>query len=1782
MVPWSAGGTRQASVNSFGYGGTNAHVILESAYVSPSTVPHGKWWTVGYDNNIKCYDNHILKSNGALMLAPNADIQNWTKADNAMSPEVNGAWAIGRQVTSSRLPVEILAAGRDSGGQDPLSVLLRGTQPQLFILSANSRKSCHEVAERLAAWAASRHNFEDYFQNLAFTLSDGRSMMHWRYSFVASSHKELLASLGQKTLRVKNIPPTSRISFVFTGQGAQWYAMGRELIFTQSRFAESLVSSDKILRGLGASWSLVDELLLDEKNTRINQSDIAQPASTALQIALTDLLNSVKIKPQMVMGHSSGEIAAAYAAGILSQAMALKVSYCRSQVTNICKQINPIKGAMLAVGLGQEDIMPLLSKMRQGIINLACVNSPSSTTVSGDEPAVLELQDMLNQLNVFNKRLHVETAYHSHHMRKVADEYMHLLGELETSALAADIKFISTVESAEKGSGFGSSYWVQNLVSTVRFSDTLQEYWRLVSSELQSMRSPTDILIEVGPHGVLAGPIRQTLAQLPRLNEYVYLPTLTRNRNSVYSVMELVGKLFENDYTVDLNAINLLTRSAHAVYMLQDLPTYPWDHSATYWHESRLSHNYRFRSHPCHDLLGCRVPSSSPLEPSWRHIISVVSLPWLAEHVIDGLVIFPGSGYICMAIEAARQVMSESKPLGDIQGFSLEDISFSKALVIPPSPQKVEILLSLRSCNSTVVTQHSFRIYALAQDGQWCEHCRGLIEVQLEPSPGNDDLFRLKQYAAHPEEETIGTGQEANCQKLSSQNLYSQFRANGNVYGPHFAAISNLKMGEYYTNSEVVIPDIQSIMPFGYIQPHVVHPTTLDALMHSSLPLYEKHHGQGSVVPVSIGALYVSSKLPNTQGQTLLVKTTLSSNAFRSAKISMACFDAGASTEHEPVLTASQVELRGLGETRNNLLKSPPKHKTAFKMQWAPDVDYISLRSLGSLSKQEYLKRLSFKSSEMTVLQIGVRPEDVSGSFLQLFHGLLPESVKRYDLADMPVDLFRRAQDSLQDWHSRMYLSTLDIRKNPIDQGFLAHSYDLIVAANSLQPSESLGATLTHICKLLKPSGRLVIIIHRSDDLSQDGLHNALIECRFSGLELALNDIQHPDSGWSTYLSRPVSPDNTMLIPPIEIVAEDEMEKLAGDLAYKLADSGLKTSLKSWGNDLAGRKPTCLVLDNGRRPLLSRATPERFKQVLALFGERSNVLWVNVPGQTSAIMNPEKGLITGLARTALAENESLNLITFDIQDAINSWPQEILHIIRDILMRSFNTVSPTSEPFEREIAYRHGQVLIPRLISCENMNNWMARLPSMDPATQGKPGGPHGTPFLGNGESSGASINPSMVQIAVIAYGLNCRNLAITLGRVGSPMPPLFEFAGIVKAAGSEASAKFKVGDRVCSWKFEAEPHPSLMSVDGEYVYHLPDTMPLEVGAVIPFSFMAAYYTLVEIGELERERKILILGAGSGIGQAAIAVALHIGAEVVAVVSNSAERKDIIARFTLPETHVFAGVESNCLRKALKLTQARGVDFVLNTLNMETISDIWACMTDIGTYIQIAQPQNNSNNHLRLPSLDPNPMFVLFDPMTLLNVRPHKGAAVLKKAMSVFAVCSHVPIQQVTTISMGSIEDGTQLTKFQQIIGELVLVVENSAGGTVMGRHCEVAQLDGNATYVIAGGLGDLGQRICRLLAHRGAKYMVILSRRSLDTAQTQELQDRLQLVSPSAKVYSIACDISRKSMIESVARFFEEMNLPSVKGIIQCATVLQVSIHQMGKLVISSNVEIRIAFLNV
>lgn len=780
--PDSVSDVRRVAVNSFGYGGTNAHILLEEASNSRYT------------------------------------------------------WTMSQQIE----PLIRTQLNTTSYSQ----VVTSYSKSRLFVVSARSKKAVIAVIKGIRKWVSERHhNTSSRFQDLEYTLSCRRSMMPYRFSFVADDNLELFsATENEIDHQIQRIPPSIRIAFLFTGQGAQWYAMGRELM-SNSTFRESFMTSNKILQDFGASWNLIYELSLDEASSIMMESRISQPATTALQIALVDYLSDVGIQPQAVLGHSSGEIAAAYAAGFLSHRMALKVSYCRSLISGLCRKLIPIQGAMLMVGLGENDVSRYIAGLRSGIISIACINSPISTTVSGDEPAILELKSKLDSAAVMNRKLKVDIAYHSHHMEKISQEYLQLLANLQQLTPANPISYISTVTATKKTESFDSAYWVKNLISTVRYSDAVKHYCQtLQDSSRFDMVPAKHILIEIGPHNALSSPTRQSINDGYSSLDYLYISTLIRHQDSTRSILNMVGKMFEIGAPVNFDAVRSLNVQSADPITIQDLPSYSWDHSKLYWHESRLSRDYRLRQHGYHDLLGVRITVSTSLEPRWRHIIDIDRLPWLRHHVIDSTVVFPGTGYICMAIEAMRQLEAESRET--MSTFVARDVVFSKALSIPPSPEKIEMQLSLGIASSTSSgsgsTKRDFRVAALSREAIWYEHCRGTIyiyhgsntELESEPSPGNEaiDYRPLKRDAKY-------------LKLLSSESFYQELATNGNSYGSSFATVTNLKISNRHGVSEMDIPDIASIMPANFMQPHIMHPAVLDAIMHSSLALHSQYHG---------------------------------------------------------------------------------------------------------------------------------------------------------------------------------------------------------------------------------------------------------------------------------------------------------------------------------------------------------------------------------------------------------------------------------------------------------------------------------------------------------------------------------------------------------------------------------------------------------------------------------------------------------------------------------------------------------------------------------------------------------------------------------------------------------------------------------------------------------------------------------------------------------------------------------------------------------------------------
>jgi acyl transferase domain-containing protein len=194
----------------------------------------------------------------------------------------------------------------------------------LFVLSASTEKALSSTAENIKKWASDHELNSQTLRSLSYTLGVRKSVLSFRRAIVASTSEELLDELDQ-IVHPKRATSLAPLSFVFSGQGAQWHAMGRELISSSQCFRESMTAMDDTIRKAGGSWSLVDELLKAESESRISEAEISQPATTAIQIALVDLLESFSIRPSRVVGHSSGEIAAAYAADALDRDTAIIV-----------------------------------------------------------------------------------------------------------------------------------------------------------------------------------------------------------------------------------------------------------------------------------------------------------------------------------------------------------------------------------------------------------------------------------------------------------------------------------------------------------------------------------------------------------------------------------------------------------------------------------------------------------------------------------------------------------------------------------------------------------------------------------------------------------------------------------------------------------------------------------------------------------------------------------------------------------------------------------------------------------------------------------------------------------------------------------------------------------------------------------------------------------------------------------------------------------------------------------------------------------------------------------------------------------------------------------------------------------------------------------------------------------------------------------------------------------------------------------------------------------------
>lgn len=605
---------------------------------------------------------------------------------------------------------------------------------------------------------------------------------------------------------------------------------------------------------------------------------------------------------------------------------------------------------MVAVGTSHSEAAKLLKMTSYGGLTVACINSPNNVTIAGDEDKIDSLIELLNANGVFNRKLKVDTAYHSHHMTLVADRYMEWIKNVAHARVNSGIKFFSTTTpESSKIIDFTPQYWITNMVSQVKFSEGLMFMAEDMMSTDTTER-PSNLIIEIGPHSALQGPSKQVFSDIKEF-QFCYTSVLVRNKPAIDSFLDGIKSLWENGLPLDGDKLmSIFYEASHNLQpnVVTNLPSYPWNH-AKYWHEPRLSRDHRLRQFSYHDLLGLLDVVSGVAQPKWRSHIGITSLPWLADHVVDGFIIFPGSGYLCMAIEAIKQLTQMRQPGLHIKNFLLRDVTFSKSIVIHNEENmNVEVQISLNQAENQWQSFHVFSYNNTEQS--WAENCSGFIAVEFNKSMDEVECGREARAAESILLNILEKG-KTDCKREHDKNgVYELLLKSGNAFGPTFRAMENIRTGDFEAYCRVLIPDVAKKMPSSFQSPYVIHPTTLDALNQIAAVLFKKQCCNAPVMPTYMGTISISSSILNVPGSELEVIACMNYEGKSSASGKTFAFQKAPNGIVFPVVIAKDWKLRAIGEAVASNEAKPFRRKMAYRIDQQPDID--------TLNKEDFIQRI--------------------------------------------------------------------------------------------------------------------------------------------------------------------------------------------------------------------------------------------------------------------------------------------------------------------------------------------------------------------------------------------------------------------------------------------------------------------------------------------------------------------------------------------------------------------------------------------------------------------------------------------------------------------------------------------------------------------------------------------------------------------------------------------------------------------------------------------------------
>jgi len=1744
--------------------------------------------------------------------------------------------------------------------------------PPIF-LSARSEAALKALAQRYADLTAGKTAAE--FYDIAYSAAYRRDWLEKRLAVLADTPNAVAETLrafaaGDAAAVVveDNLPESGGVAFVYSGNGAQWVGMGRRLLTESPRFAELLGDLDRRMRPQ-AGFSVLEELKAEGEAARLDDTTVAQPLLFALQVAITELLREQGVEPSAVTGHSVGEVAAAWAAGIYDLDTAIRVIVARSQAQGTTRGT----GRMAAVGLSPEALQEILSELGEGLdVTLAGINSPNNLTLSGALSSLQQIEAVCAARGAFFRLLDLDYAFHSDRMEPIRDTLLENLAGVQAQ-VANRAVFVSTVTGGElDGCQLGADYWWRNVREPVRFADAIATLSGLGCR----------VFIEIGPHAILQRYIAECLSAA-KIQGRV-LPTLRREADGADRIADTA-----------LRALLLADKPNLAAHFPQAgrfarLPNYPWQRER-HWHPTTSESFRAIERRRVHPLLGWPIPEA---EHHWENVLDPEVLPWLADHQVGGAVVFPGAAYVEMALAAAREWLGGAH-------HSVEELDIVAPMVFDGEHgRSLRFELNARDGSFQIKSRQR-----LSQEG-WTLHAAGRIlhtalfspEAKLPPVSAEGKAFEQTEH-------------------------YRLAATLGLDYGPAFQALKSALVAGDCLEAHLSLPE--GLTTAGYL----LHPALLDVCFQSLVDFFAEsiEAGQGvALLPVKAGRVECAAvghptrfraRLRRRSARSVVadfelldengtVLTRALGCRFRAAPLKHRSAEApiahwrivpclsphpadGLRTELPPLpdlLAALRVQLAAQEPARQKWFKETLPLLEALTLSFA----YEAMRELKQARLQDWAAALQTPLGRWLarlLAEEGLLQED-EGAWRLAEAADLPPAASLWQtlLQDAPECLLQLVL------LGRVGRQLPALLAGGIDGATFARGLTHIPAAETLYESDpayrgtrlALAACLKELAEKLPPTRRLRVleiaagaselpheiaatlpedrldyVLAVPDAAIRDHLqaeyrerpniliagfdgdrwalegaehlpqtydvvvlrhvlhralrpHAALAQTRqwLAAGGLLLVAERHPD--WSADLVGGIdaawwhegetgTPFSSLLAPAawqdaLREAGYEEAEILTEPAAEGLAEGAYLLFARRPVDDLtalAEVEPArwLLLADDastvlaealrvhlaslGQEVMLARDLPDArsYDHIVSLLGWQDEAVEVHAtlarllslvqslvtrPGQSPRLWcvtrggavatglpefapSPAQAAVWGFARVVMNECPQLNCTLIDL-DADPNDPLTLARLENELLRpdganeivltdwgRHVLVLEESAESSAAP-ASADGQYRLDFLVPGQLQNlRWLPQAPR--------------------------PLAEDEIEVRVQATGLNFRDVmylmgllpdeAVENGFAGASLG--LEFSGVVSRVGSRVR-DLEPGDAVMG--FGAACFASHVVTRADAVAPKPEAWSFEAAATVPTVFFTVYYALKHLAGLQAGERLLIHGAAGGVGIAAIQLARHLGAEVFAT-AGSEEKRDFVR--LLGADHVFDSRSLAFADEILAATRGEGVDVVLNSLAGEAMRRSLGILKPFGRFLELGKRDFFENTPLGLRPLRNNISYFGIDADQLLTARPKLAAQLFREVMALFreGVLAPLPYR---AYSADRIVDAFRTMQQARHIGKIVVRMAEAQPSVEQPKTAPKPITFGkDATWLVTGGLSGFGLASARWLAARGAGHLVLVGRRGLETPGAREAVAELAAQGVAVRVER--CDLTDRDAVRALIERIR-VTLPPLKGVLHAAAV--------------------------